>query len=270
MTELGDALRSIGPAPPDAFVRVDDAAGALAPDLVERSIAFDARGLRPWRATYYFDTDIEPRGARAGACVAELAEALGVVAPAPLLEPLERASVLQHVIGVDASAPLRLKRYLIFREPDRAFVESLLERVERPSEHVARGRVYILGFDIGADGLCDVKLYFDLELDKVRPFLRGRPELLPVLAGSRQVVLGQRESGRQTMYFHASGPGVLRAELDRRAAIDPRAGEVRERLRALSARHAMDAWIAGIPRSEGRLEESALTLYLHPRADTTR
>lgn len=272
MTPLGRALAALGELPDD-FAAVDEAAAKLAPDLAEHSVALRAGALASWRATYYLDRAGGRPPRRLGDTLGALGHALGVPVPAPLTGPLDgdgaldNDSVLQDVLGVDAGPPLRLKRYLVYRRPDRASVERLLAALGAPDDPALdAGRVYILGFDLDANGLAATKLYFKLARSKVGGFLRGRAELGPVLRGSREVVFGHRlGGGRRTMYFHASGPRVLRDDLTRRAVADPRARALRDHLARLDALHPMDPWIAGIPYADGALSADEVTLYLHPR-----
>lgn len=262
MTPLGRALLALDPEMPNAFRRVDEAAGALAPDLVEHSLRLRRGALEPWRATYYFDQPGSTEGDAVGRTFAALAEALALPCPTPLAEALDAPSVLQHVLGVDATGP-RLKRYLVFRAPDRAHVASMLESLGRDAPALDAGRVYIVGFDLDASGLSDVKLYFKLDKHKVRSYLRGRTELAPVWRGSRDVVFGHRLSAARprTMYFHADGPSVLRADLARR----PDAHALTRRLDALAEAHPMDPWILGVPYADDAgLSGDQLTVYLHP------
>lgn len=259
MTPLGRSLLALDASMPDAFRAVDEAAATLGPDLAEHSMRLRGQALEPWRATYYFDQPGSVSGDAVGRAFAELAGALELPSPAPLATSLAADSVLQHVIGVDASGP-RLKRYLVFRSPDRAHVASILERLDRPAPALDAGRVYIVGFDLDASGLSDVKLYFKLARDKVGGYLRGRTELAPVLRGSREVVFGHRLASARprTMYFHADGPRVVRADLKRR----PDARPIVERIDAL----AMEPWILGVPyRDDAGLSGDELTVYLHPR-----
>ncbi|MGE0786691.1 MAG: hypothetical protein AB7S26_13550 [Sandaracinaceae bacterium] len=266
MTWIGRALSAIAAAP-DALLRVDAAVGegASAPDLAEHSFALIDERLRIARATYYYDGE---RGAYVGASVASLATELGVAAPDELARPLEDACVLQHVIGIDAGPPLRLKRYMVFRAPPGAYVASRLEAlgVSAP-DGLDLDDAVILGVDLGAGGVHDVKIYVQLDPERTAAYVRRDPTLRAVLRETREVVLGQRllKKAPRTLYFHADGPRALRTFLSERAERDPGAAAALAHLRALDARHPIDPWILGVPFTERGVDPRGMQVYVHPR-----
>lgn len=272
-SELLEALRAADPAMPRALASFDGLAATpdLRPDLFEHSVRL-AAGPAPTRLTYYFD--VHRRGAaiarEVGARFVALAGELRLVVPAALAEfalgrvPGDEA-VLQAVLGVDASpAGVRAKYYVVFREDPAATVRALVGALGLTLVGgAAPEKVYILGCDVDAGGLADVKLYFRLERPRVGAILANGAEVADVLANGREVVLQQctLRPERRQLYLHVGRAATLTDWMERAGFGGALAHA--SRLDARLGGPRVEPWIVGFPYARGRIVASAPTVYFH-------
>jgi hypothetical protein len=274
MSELLDALRVADSEVPSALETFDRVATRddARPDFFEHSMRVD--GSSPYRLTYYFD--VHRRGkdvARmAGARFVELSRELGAALP-PALEAFVGSDatsgpeVLQVVLGVDApsgGALVRCKYYLVFRGDPGDSLASLLAALalETPAKaDLHRG--YIVGIDVTAAGVEDVKLYFRLDRTAVPRAFDAPPAIAALVAESRDVVLQQciRRPERRQAYMHASSTEKLASWLAKHES-----GESARRATAINAAlHGarLKPWIVSFACTGRRLAASQGAVYYH-------
>jgi hypothetical protein len=249
------------------------------PDFYEHSIRFGPApdDLSPYRLTDYFDVHRHgPSLARvAGERFVALCAELGLSVPAPLAafvgdDVPACPEALQAVVGIDvpvvsrrASAP-RAKYYVVFRGAAGACVTRLLERlaIHRP-DRADPAKVYILGVDVTASGVDDVKLYFHLDPARARRSLaRVRASVGELLAASRDVVFQQclRRPERRQIYLHASRGDVVGPWLARQGYAAP----LRYAASLEAAGCRIEPWIVSLPYDEdGGVGIASGTAYFH-------
>jgi len=273
--ELFDALRTVDPSTPsvvETFGRVV-AGSDPRPDFYEYSVRV-GKGSSPHRLTYYFDTH------RRGASVAReaiqrfirLGQELGVAVPAALVTFLQSdaplgSEVLQLVVGVDAHADparLRCKFYVVFRDNPVRSVDTLLAAVGDSTPGGADpSKVYILGVDVTASGLQEVKLYYRLEPARVPKVVENGVEIVSLLTACRQVVFLQsvRHVERRQMYLHAESSVRLSGWL-----LAHGYGEALARARTLNAcinGCRLEPRILSLPYEQGRVCVGRGSVYFH-------
>jgi hypothetical protein len=278
-----EAIGAADPAAPEALFTFDRLAAASPPlpDFVETSARLSGSSISPHRLTYYFDTG--RRGAEvaraAGLRFSAICEALGVAAPPSLLsfaaeEIPGRPEILQVVLGIDAPEDLsrrRAKVYLIFRGASGPLVRRALSLLDAPSPPPSADldKVYIVGIDLTAAGLDEVKLYVRLDQERLGRVVTNLATIPDLLAGTRYAVFQQclvRPERRQ-LYLHATSSAILATFLERRA----RGGHIAAA--ALLARQAainaarpalgLAPWIISFGYREGRIELEASNVYFH-------
>lgn len=274
-TELLEALRAADPRMPAELAVFDRiaASGEPAPDFFEYSVRLGS-SFAPSRLTYYFD--VHRRGAavarEAGARFTRLVAELGLAVPRALSsfvtsEGPASSEVLQVVLGIDTSLGpqgVRAKYYLVFRDNPGRQVRELLATLElAPAGDADPDKVYIVGCDVSAAGLDDVKLYFRLDRTLVPRLVENAGEVADLLGASRDVVFQQctRRPGRRQLYLHVSRSGILQDWLARRglAATLEHAGRIDAHLAA----GRVEPWIVAFSYEDRRLAIDAPTVYFH-------
>jgi hypothetical protein len=274
-TELFEALRAADPSAPPALDTFDQvvASEEPRPDFYEYSVHVGDR-VSPHRLTYYFDT--RRRGAivarEAGERFLKLSERLGLAVPAPLADFVRSEAplgdeVLQVVLGVDASpqtSALRGKYYLVFRDDPGRCVRRVLAAMglDAPTG-AAPEKVYIVGIDVAAAGVDDVKLYFRLEPTRVTAVIENHAEVASLLAACRDVVLLQwaRHVERRQVYVHAESSVSLSGWLARHGY-----EEALGRARAVNAQmqgSRIEPRIVSMPYERGRVGIGQGNVYFH-------
>lgn len=261
---------------PESLVRFDGVVGGAEVDDYEWSVRVDHARLERFGATYYFDTGKagSPSRAEVNARFSTALEGLMSVAP-PGLEALlslelgDDDAILQVVLGVDGRGreeETRFKYYFILRGDPSSTVRSVCDAFEVaiPSS-IDPSLCTILGIDLGAQGLVDVKLYFALDR-RLLPRVVRMDEGVTRLARLARVVILQHclRRPRRQLYFHADGPRALESELTRLAASVPgTAKSGRLYRRARSAGFAVEPWILAHPYADHALDEQRHNLYFH-------
>jgi len=274
-TELLEALRAADPlAPPvlEAFDRIVAQSDGL-PDFYEHSMRVGG-GESPYRFTYYFD--VHRRGAavarEAGARFVRLGAELGLAVPSSLREFVQSAApagdeVLQVVLGIEAprdGSDPRGKYYLVFRgNPERCVRDLLGALGLEPAVGTRPEKVYIVGVDVTAGGVDDVKLYFRLESRQVPNLIENIRDVADLLAASRDIVFQQciRRPERRQMYLHARSTALLSEWLAWRGfegALD-RARSINAHLHGSR----IEPWILSLAYDRRRLVVRAGTVYFH-------
>lgn len=263
----------------EAFDRIA-AEDPVSPDFVEHSVG-RAAGASSDRLTYYFDVDRRGREVLAlvGERFARLCGALGVTLPEPLRAALvdavpQHPEVLQAVLGIDGGTrevALRVKHYLVLRGPGTTLVGALLAACgEAPPDGAALDRTYIVGVDVSAHGVDDVKLYFRLDPKRLPASFENASDIADVLGGCREIVFQQccRRRERRQLYLHVSNPSVLEAWLAAHggAACLAHARRVSEHLPGQT----LAPWIASIACHGRRLALDEGHVYFHPTASPAK
>jgi hypothetical protein len=229
-TELFDALSSADASVPASLETFDAAVGSAPapPDFYEYSMRV-GDAASPYRLTYYFD--VHRRGERvaheAGARFVRLCTELALPLPTALREfvsssALAGKEVLQAVVGVEAGferIPTRAKFYLVFQDRPADCVKHLLRAADLTSAVRAEpDKVCIVGVDVTARGWDDVKLYYRLEPGSIASVVEVGPDLAPLVAESREVILQQctRHAERRQIYFHTRNSEHARRWLEAR------------------------------------------------------
>lgn len=273
--ELFEALQAADASTPptlEAFDRIVSSHDPL-PSFYEHSVRV-AHPISPHRLTYYFDTHgREPHVAReAGARFVRLGRELGLRLPLPLADFVEADGpgsdeVLQVVLGVDApidGSALRGKYYLVFRSnPGRCVSELLAAAGLAPAAGALPEKVYIVGVDVTAAGIDDVKLYFRLESRRAPRVIDNMDDVADLLAASRDVVFqqGTRRPERRQVYVHASSTAHLSEWLERHGF-----DEALGRARAINERlcgSRIDPWIVSFAYDQRRVDVGSGTVYFH-------
>lgn len=274
-TELFEAVRGADAGAPAALETFDwiVASREPRPDFYEYSVRVAER-VSPHRFTYYFDTYRRGGGVarEAGERFVELAGALGLALPSALSEFVRSdapcgSEVLQVVLGVDAAVDgtrTRGKYYLVFRDNPAQCVSQLLRMAGlTPPRGTDPGKVYIVGIDVMAAGVDDVKLYFRLEPSLLGRVIDNAAELGDLLAATRDVVFQQctRRPDRRQVYLHARSSASLSEWLARN-----RLGEPLERARLINAKlqgSRIDPWIVSFSHGQRRVDVGASNVYFH-------
>ncbi|MCX4243638.1 hypothetical protein [Paraliomyxa miuraensis] len=278
----GPLLRALmearGDVPPslarfDALVRSD----GPPPSFEEYSARMGA-ALCPWRQTCYFDARARRRlTSVANARFEKIAADLGVSIPASFWRFLAKrgahgSEVREVVLGMEATVPLRLKYYLVFRGPAASTVEALRVALGAPElpATLHMGSVCILGLDFHPCGLHDFKVYVRLDSRRLPHVIENFADFRALAVGCRYLVFQHCVvSRRRQVYFHANSPAVLEDHL----ALDPRAEGARGSLadtlarmnRRLEGRDAgvLRPWIASFVYRQGALEATPANIYFH-------
>jgi hypothetical protein len=274
-SELFDALRAADPTTPpllETFDRVV-AGSEPRPDFYEYSV-HTGDSPSPHRLTYYFDT--YRRGAsvarEAGERFVRLGAELGVAIPEVLTafarsDALLGNEVLQLVLGVDGHpdpSRLRSKYYLVFRDnPFRCVTELLRVCGNSTPDRAEPAKVYILGVDVAASGLQDIKLYYRLEPARVGGVIENDADVATLVATSRQIVFLQcvRQAERRQIYLHAESSVALSGWL-----LEHGYGDALERAQAVNARlpgSRIEPRIVSLPYERGRVSTGQGSVYFH-------
>lgn len=273
-TELFEALRAADPHAPRELAVFDAvvATGEM-PDFFEYSVRVGDR-MSPYRFTYYFDTHRRGAGVarEAGERFCRLGGELGLALPSSLSafvrsEVPASPEVLQVVLGAEVpsdGSPHRGKYYLVFRDNPGPNVLDLLGSLGLvPLSGADPEKVYILGVDVTAAGVDDVKLYFRLESRRVPALLDELGDVGELLAESREVVFQQcmRRPERRQMYLHARSTALLSGWLGEHGfdeALD-RARSINRHLQ----RSRIDPWIVSFAYAQRRLDLRSANVYFH-------
>jgi hypothetical protein len=273
-SELFEALRAADPTVPEALETFDRivASDEPHPDLYEHSVRIGHRSS-PHRLTYYFDTHARGEAAArvAGQRFVRLSEALGLTLPPALSafvqsELPEADEVLQVVLGVEApvNAGVLGKYYLVFRANPAKCVGELLRAVglAAPSG-TDPGKVYIVGVDLTAAGVFDVKHYYRLEPDRLAQAVDNAQAAAGLLPTTGDVVFQQctRRPERRQVYLHTKSTVSLSSWLARHGF-----DEAIARARMINAHLSgsrIEARIVSFAYEERRLQLGAGCVYFH-------
>ncbi len=274
------AMRRLDGGVPEAIEAFDAAfGGALKPDDHEHSMRVDGADLDASRLTWYFD--VARRGsaltAELSAAFARLCDQLELPLSAAvrtwLTTRLPRSDdVLQLVEGIDAGDRARgvvLRKYLVFRRDPEDCVREVLEAagVRQLPANVDPRRVSILGLEVDRTGVADVKLYFELERERLPRVMANFAELGPVLPGQVRSVMFQhccKRPERQQLYLHGDGPSGLLQWLEQRPAF----AQLVKRRAAMDAElksDRLEPWIIAFPFRAGRADLDRGNVYFHLR-----
>lgn len=272
-------------APPDADVpaafRTFDRIARSAeppPDFTEHSARF-GESLAPHRATHYFDVDVHGRGIvrDVGSRFLAMTSALGL----PVVEPLEtllleglpeRSEIQQVVLGIDARAATsatRTKYYVLFREPAPSVVERMRGMLGLPPfPGLPVSEVFLVGIDVDATGVSDLKVYLRLDRTRLARTIRNRAAVRALVDGARDVVLQQclRQASRRQLHFHATDDTLYADWLARRAMDDAGVAELLRHASAVEARLGggrLGPWIVGLEHHDATLRLTSGNVYFH-------
>src|SRR5690606_24343207 len=121
-------------------------------------------------------------------------------------------------------AETRSKYYVVLREPATELVEAMCALAGlAPMPTLDPAEVYIVGLDLDATGISDVKLYMRLALPKLPRTIRNFGEVRPLAEGARSVALQQclAPGARRQLHFHARDVRRYDAWLEARAEKSP-------------------------------------------------
>ncbi|MBK7859922.1 MAG: hypothetical protein IPJ65_15115 [Archangiaceae bacterium] len=276
---LLSGLRAAGPVPA-AVETFDRLFGGpeLGCDDFEHSMHAGAQ-LDVWRLTYYFD--VARRGDRLGHDVGRAFVRLCAELGVPLNAALEqlftvklprREEVLQVVTGVDGDAAggrgAVAKYYAVFRRDAEASVREVLEAaaIDALPPNVDLSRVYILGVELDRTGVADVKLYYQLERERLPRVVANFAELAPLMASTRSVVFQQclKAPQKRQLYLHFDSHRALGAWVEQRPALKPMLARGAEVSRGLTGAE-LQPWIIAFRMSGPRVELDRSNLYFHLR-----
>jgi hypothetical protein len=175
--------------------------------------------------------------------------------------------VLQVVLGIDASSEglgLRGKYYLVFQDNPKALVSELFGAAAlTPPPGTDLAKTYIVGVDVNASGIDDIKLYFRLDRDRIRAIADNSQDVADLIAESRDVVFLQctRRPKRRQIYFHAKSTAFLSAWLSRHG-FDAALGTVRT-IRSQLQGFGLDPFIVSLAYEDRRVRLAEGSVYSH-------